>query len=440
MSRLNILMACVAADGHYRPLTGMAQYLHEQGHDVRWYAPSIYGKEITEMGIQHYPYAEAKEYNANELDKHFPEREKLKGIIAKLNFDIVNLFLKRGPEYLADIKAINRKFPIDIVICDFGFSGIPYIKDKLGIPVIAVSVFPFPGTSKGLPPYGLGLKPASNIFQKAAHAFLHVLFRHVLFRKSNKAMDKMFREDHINGEGANVFDIAWVKADLVFQSGTPSFDYPRKDLSPKVRFVGPILPAMRPTSIDTDLIQTLESYKKVVLITQGTVEKDVTKLMVPALEAFKDHSDMLVVCTTGGAETEKLQQQYNQPNYLIRDFIPYDQIMPYVDVYISNGGYGGVLQSINHGVPMVVAGVHEGKNEICARVGYLGYGVNLKTERPQPAAIARAVEELFGNPKYKNNVNRLRKEFLAKDVFNEIESCIEEVVIRKTIVRTLVLN
>jgi UDP:flavonoid glycosyltransferase YjiC (YdhE family) len=48
--------------------------------------------------------------------------------------------------------------------------------------------------------------------------------------------------------------------------------------------------------------------------------------------------------------------------------------MPYADVYVTNGGYGGTLLSIQNQLPMVVAGVHEGKNEINARVGYFQTG------------------------------------------------------------------
>ncbi len=35
--------------------------------------------------------------------------------------------------------------------------------------------------------------------------------------------------------------------------------------------------------------------------------------------------------------------------------------MPKCDVYATNGGYGGVLLSIDHALPMVCAGINEGK-------------------------------------------------------------------------------
>jgi len=146
------------------------------------------------------------------------------------------------------------------------------------------------------------------------------------------------------------------------------------------------------------------------LVTQGTVEKDVSKIIEPTLEAFKG-TDYLVVATTGGSKTNELKQKYPQENFIIEDFIPFDDVMPYADVYITNGGYGGVMMGIENELPLVVAGVHEGKNEINARVGYFNLGINLKTERPTPLQLKKAVGEIFRNGVYKQNVSELAEEF-----------------------------
>jgi hypothetical protein len=58
-----------------------------------------------------------------------------------------------------------------------------------------------------------------------------------------------------------------------------------------------------------------------------------------------------------------------------------------------------------------VTGIHEGKNEICTRIGYFNYGINLKTETPIPRQIRNAVFETIRNPLYKQNVEELNREF-----------------------------
>ena len=144
------------------------------------------------------------------------------------------------------------------------------------------------------------------------------------------------------------------------------------------------------------------------------MEKDIEKILVPTLRAFKD-SAVLVVATTGGNGTAELRERFPDANFIIEDFIPFNDVMPYADVYITNGGYGGVMLGIENKLPMIVAGLHEGKNEICARVGYFKLGINMRTEKPTPEKIKQAAERIFDNNEYKINVSMLCSEFSAYD-------------------------
>lgn len=427
MKKLNILMACVPADGHFKPLTGLALHLNECGHDVRWYASSKYSSEIAEMDMHHYRFRQAADIHASDMDRHFPERKKIKNPIAKLNFDVLNFFINRGPEYMEDIRVIHVGFPVNIVICDLGFSAIPYLQDVLGLPVLAVSVFPFPGHSRKLPPYGFGLPPASNLIQQAGYDILKWVAKHILFRKANTELHRLMNKYKIQHHQADIFNICWYKSDRVLQSGSPSFDYEKREADPRVKFAGAILPAVKKQNRGTRRYPQLDAYNKVILVTQGTVEKDNTKLVIPVLEALKTEEDTFIICTTGGVATKALRQKYNYPHILIEDFIPFEDVMPFTDIFISNGGYGGVLQSIRHGVPMLVAGVHEGKNEICARIGYLGYGIDLKTEKPGSEQIRGAVRRISADTSYWLKVGELRAEMEQYNPNRQVEKSIEEV-------------
>jgi UDP:flavonoid glycosyltransferase YjiC (YdhE family) len=118
-----------------------------------------------------------------------------------------------------------------------------------------------------------------------------------------------------------------------------------------------------------------------------------------------------VIVTTGGSGTEELRRRFPESNFRIEDFIPFNEVMPHCDVYVSNGGYGGVLLGIQNELPMVVAGMHEGKNEICARVEYFKLGINLNTETPTPEQIRNAVNKVMANQEYAENVKELAEEF-----------------------------
>ena len=76
---------------------------------------------------------------------------------------------------------------------------------------------------------------------------------------------------------------------------------------------------------------------------------------------------------------------------------------------------GGTLLAIDHALPMVAAGINEGKNEICARIGYFKLGINLNTEKPSAEKIKTAVDEIVSNPVYKKKSEKLRDEFRTYD-------------------------
>jgi MGT family glycosyltransferase len=422
-----ILFATVPADGHVSPLTGLAVYLKKIGFDVRWYTSKNYADKMEKLGIEHYPFVRGLEVTADNMEEMFPERKTKKGMVAKLNFDIVNFFIKRSTEYYEDIKDIHSSFPFDVMIADCTFTAIPFVKEKMNIPVIAMGIMPLVETSKDLPPVGLGMTPSYNALGKLKQAALRWIANNVLFKKSNKVLAQLTADNALSYEGQSVFDYVVKKSTLFLQSATPGFEYYRSDISEHVHFIGALLPHNGGTNEDTWFDERLNKYEKVIVVTQGTVEKDVDKLIVPALEAFKG-SEVLVVVTTGGSCTKELRARYDYDNIIIEDFIPFADIMPYADVYVTNGGYGGVMLGIQNELPQVVAGVHEGKSEICARIGYFELGINLKTENPVPLQIKSAVEKVMNDDKYKNNVKKLAQEFSRYNPFEITASFVNDLI------------
>jgi UDP:flavonoid glycosyltransferase YjiC (YdhE family) len=298
------------------------------------------------------------------------------------------------------------------------FTAIPLVKKILRKPVISVGVLPLIESSKDLAPSGLGLTPPDSFAKKLGYQLLRFLTDKILFGKSHRLYRKILGTHGIEVKG-NTMDFLVRQSTFFLQSGTPGFEYKRSDLGKNIRFIGALLPARASTKPAIDLHAKVRAFKKVILVTQGTIEKDPEKLLVPVLDAYKN-TDFLVIATTGGSKTDQLRQRYNYANVIIEDFIPFDQVLPHADVFITNGGYGGVMLAIEHRVPLVVAGIHEGKNEINARVGYFKLGINLKTETPTSARIKSGVSEILANPEYKASTIRLGKEFQQ---YNPFELC-----------------
>jgi MGT family glycosyltransferase len=426
-----ILFVTMPADGHFNPLTGLAKHLQSLGCDVRWYTQDLYKEKLAKLQIQHYPCVHAPQLNQLNFEQFFTDRVKHKSQLAKFKFDLEHCFIRPVPAILKDIEDIHTTFHFDLVVADIMSFCIPLIKAQFNVPVIAAGIIPLMETSANLPPAGMGLVPADTVAGKIKHRVLHSITNALVFKKVNAIFREIIAGYGVEAPDGNIFDILYRSADVVLQSGTPGFEYNRSDMSANIQFTGPLLPynsGAKAAWFD----ERLAVYNKIILVTQGTVEKDINKILIPTLEAFKN-SDTLVIATTGGAHTAALKRMYACQNIIIEDFIPFADVMPFANAYVTNGGYGGTLLSVQHHLPLVVAGVHEGKNEICARVGFFKLGINLKTETPSPMQIKKAVEKVMNDTLYAQNVKRLANEFACYNANTIFEDTVKKLLqINKT--------
>ena len=422
-----ILFANIPADGHFNPLTALAVHLKAIGHDVRWYTGPSYAKKVQKLDIPHYLFKAAKEVTVHNIDEVFPERKGIRNHIAKINFDICNYFILRAEEFFEDIREINESFDFDVLIADGAFTGITLTRELLKKEIVAVGVFPLQVSSKDLGPTIMGLPPFTSFAGRKLQQLLKWTVDNVLLKKANVMMRRMHLRNGIDMGRTSLFDVQLQAASLYLQSGTPGFEYYRSDLNRKIRYLGPLLPHPKHHTYELGFEEKIAQYKKTILVTQGTFEKDSSKLIIPTLEAFKN-TEHLVVVTTAGSNTEALRKAYPYDNIVIEDFIPFDAIMPYADVFVSNGGYGGVMYSICHELPMVTAGLHEGKNEICARVGYFKLGINMKTEQPHPQKLKAAVGKILADESYQKNVRTMARQFARYNPTALCEKYVSELV------------
>jgi UDP:flavonoid glycosyltransferase YjiC (YdhE family) len=407
---LRILFASMAADGHFNPLTGIAVHLKEAGHDVRWYTGPSYARKLERLGIPHFPFRRATDINGENIAELFPERARLKGP-ALIRFDGEKVFVSNTEKYFEDVREIDSQFPFDLLVCDAAFSAVRLIKEKLDKRVATVSPIPSLESSDDVPPNFVGFRPARTPIGRLVHRGMRAAMDRLAISGSTAIYNGMLAAHGVPPIKWSFVDEFFRSPDVVFLSGVPGFDWPRRDPNPKARFVGALLPHRAAVTHAFAQPASLDRYERVILISQGTVDnRDPGKLITPALDALKDSGALLIV-GTGHSQTEELRRSYPQENVVIEDYVDFPSILERADLFICNGGYGSVLLSLSKGVPLLVAGVREGKNDINARVDYFGVGIDLRTERPKAEAIRRATERLLGDPVFKQNAGRLRDEF-----------------------------
>jgi UDP:flavonoid glycosyltransferase YjiC (YdhE family) len=106
---------------------------------------------------------------------------------------------------------------------------------------------------------------------------------------------------------------------------------------------------------------------------------------------------------------------------VVEDFVDFDVLFPHTALYVTNGGLGGVLLALSHGVPLLVAGTREGKGDINARLAYRGLAVDLRTENPSTRSIARGADHVLEDADMRARVSAVRTALAAYDSVSLIE-------------------
>ncbi len=403
------LITCTPAHGHVVPLLAVARHLLASGHDVLFVTSPRYGERVSATGATFVPLPEAADVDLDDADAAFPERRGLTGPAA-LRFDISNLFVRPGAAQLAVVRDILTSQKVDAIITEPLFIGVALLQQlprSKRPPIVALGIFPLGIKSRDVAPFGLGITPVPGPLGRLRNAVLTRVAEKVIFGSVQKEADEMSRREI--GRPLGEFVLAWSgDADAVVQFTVPGFEYPRSDLPESVHFVGPLPMTPAQTALP-EWWDDLATAEKIVHVTQGTIANtDFAQLVMPTLEALEG-SAALVVVSTGGRPRDSLPAEL-PANVRVGEYLPYDRLLPLVDVMITNGGYGGVQQALAAGVPLVVAGQTEDKVEVSARVGWSGAGINLKTNRPTADQVGAAVQIVLSQASYPNRARELAAE------------------------------
>jgi len=419
----SIIIATVPIHGHVTPLLAVARHFVERGDRVRFLTGSRFASAVEASGAEHLPLpAEADFDDRQDWDEVFPERTALKGAKA-IAFDIENVFVRPGRPQHDAVMAAHAAAPADAVLTDPAFAGGAFLLGHpLGVrpPLIMCGVLPLPIFSRDTAPYGMGITPFPGPIGRLRNAVLAGLTAK-LFAQTNKLADDMFRDLHHRPVPFPVLD--WARsAEAIVQFTVAEFEYPRSDAPAILHFAGPLSASGSQAPLPTWWPE-LDGSRPVVHVTQGTIaNRDYRQIIAPTLEALAD-DDVLVVVSTGGRPLDTLPPLPS--NARAAEFLPYDELLPRTNVYVTNSGYGGVQYALRYGVPVVATSGHEDKPEVAARVAWSGVGRRLNTETPSPAAVRRAVHTVLRDERYRATAQHLAHRMAAADGHNQLTEIVD---------------
>jgi MGT family glycosyltransferase len=411
--RMKILIVSTPTAGHLNPLLAIGRILMDAGHDVAVLTGSPLRDRVEAAGARFHAFPAGADIDLHKLDSIVPEMKTMPPGPERRRLTIERIFIDTVPAQYKGLKQVLKSFHADVVLGEDKLFGLlpmllgPHAKRP---PVVLCG------------PSVLHWCPDDSAANLALLSGIPVARREKEDRLISSPLSDRLNE-LLGDLGAkpmsmHLFDAAMLLADAYLQLTVPGFEFPR-DIPKSVHFVGtpPIIAGQADLPPWADEI---DGSRKIVLVTQGTVaNNNFGLLLAPTLQALADEPDVLVVATAGGRPIDAIPGPI-PANVRLARYLPFEWMLPKVDVFVTNGGYGSVNQAMSFGIPLVTAGLTEDKADVNARVAWSGVGINLDTNEPSPQAIRAAVREVLDTPDYQLSASLMADEFKTIDTRAEI--------------------
>ncbi|GJD79286.1 glycosyltransferase [Methylobacterium gregans] len=410
---MKILIAATPLTGHVNPLMAIGRLLASRGDDVVVTTDPLFAEKVERAGLRFAPCDDFG--SASYLEPDLPPGPE------RWTHEFERRFIAPMPAQAARLRALIAQEAPDVIVAGSLFLGVlPLLLDRRPRPPIAVVnvSFLFLDRPDGAP-IGLGLPPAHDAAERARYALLKARMDAAFVNPVRAHADRRLAELGLPPLPASLTQSIVVLPEIFLQPGVPDFEYDFGSLPKTLRFVG-LLPSGQTAVQLPEWWLTRDRTKRVVLVTQGTLANaDFGELVEPTLAALADRDDLLLVATTGGRPLSSLKAPL-PANARVGTFLPFETILPEIDLLVTNGGYGSVSQALAAGVPIVVAGLTEDKAEVAARIGWSGVGINLATNAPSVAALREGIDRALSDPGFAQRAEAMADAFAARNAAQTI--------------------
>ena len=375
-----IAFFCIPAHGHTNPTLEVVKELIHQGHEVRYYSYECMREKIESTGAE---YISCDDYDFEQ--KLTPaDGKRIAEDVSFATEILVNSTLAMDAALLEQIKQWNP----DCIVADSMALWGKLIAKKLNTPFVSsTTTFAFN-------------KDSAKVMQGSLKDLLKVLIQ---MGKANKHIKRLQENGY---DIKNVLEIIQNDNDtntIVYTS--PEFQPYSGTFSDRYVFVGP---SIRPTN---EVFE--KTREKMVYISMGTVNNDMTAFYKNCIDALKD-SDYQVVLSVGSQVDIKQLEEYvtkseSKAQFHVLPYVDQIAVLEKADAFLTHCGMNSVSEALYFKVPLVMYPQTNEQKGVAFRVNELGAGMYLNSDAISDIQIA--VKELLQQSKYKEQANMISNSF-----------------------------
>jgi MGT family glycosyltransferase len=356
--------------GHVLPVGALLKELARRGHDVHVRTMTAGVPMMRAAGLRAEPVDP-------EIEAIVGEDWRARGALGVLKLSI-DVLCRRAALEVRDLRrAVETVRPAAIIV-DANCWGAMSAADAGSIPWLVFSPFTPYLRSRGVPPFGPGMRPLPGILGDVRDASVRPIVRHLFDRPMLPRVNAVRVE--LGVAPVTSVDDLMRRAPLLLTVGGEPFEYPHPGWGDLVHHIGACV-FEPPTTATPDWIDAID--RPVVLVNTSSLRQPDTSLGRTALQALADE-DVHVVATFPAGVPADLPRPANAT---VCQFVPHAAVLERASCAITHGGMGTTLKALDRGVPVVVVPFARDQAEVARRVQVAHCGTRLAARRLTPARL-----------------------------------------------------
>jgi len=378
---VRIVFNVFGADGHFLPMLPLATALQTVGHDVLFVTGSEYCAEIEERGFD----VVGVPGDSFSWDWRVGRQDAVRGLtgVDRVRYTI-EAFLEQSVVHARQLVDVYRRIRPDVAVREKSAWGAWLAGELVDVPVASFDFAPVPAE--------LFRELVGDLFQKA------------------RAQVGLPHDDDLGSLDR------WLTI-----VGAPPRWCPAECFRPTTHLFQP--PSDPPGGSPPSWFDAMPD-RPTVYVTLGTIFNEAPGVFDLIFRAVT-HLDVNVVATVG--QTIDPATFGRLPDHVhLERYIPQGLVLPRCSAVIAHGGYGSVMGSLRHGLPIVTIPLVAADNVINAgRIEQLGAGITVNEDDRSSAAIVAAISAVVERPRYRDAARQIADEMAALPSLPEAARLIE---------------
>lgn len=378
-----VLFLNVTTHGHVNPSLGLINELTDRGIEVVYFSSEEFREKIEATGAEYRPY----HYDLNIFKNGF------------------NVLIDHGADIIQDILDQIENDSFDCIIHSIAMSFSKQIADYLMLPAISMLAV-FMGMKKFMQPNQTKIAGKFNTLDEA-----YLQEAQKIEQQFNLTMPEHFFDLIMNEEDLNI----------VFTSDYFIPAEERDFFDDKYVLVGADV-YDRLEDLTDFPIEQIKSASNVLYISFGTIFGDFAKEIYQKVFNAFGHSEYLVVMA---AHKVGLDELTIPENFIIRDYVPQNEVLKYADVAITHNGLNSMNDLILNEVPFVSLPMGSDQPALAKRLTELNAGICLDYQTVGSDELQAAVEEVQIDPNYLINLKKIKTSFESAGGYKQAVDAIQ---------------